>query len=94
MHTLSLAVIAHTIAKACTEGLLQSCSCDDVEVPLPTEQGTTFTSGCSDNTDFGLQFGEAFLMKRYRELGFKERLDHHNIRAGNLVCVMHASDVM
>jgi len=87
IHALSLAVIAYTVAKGCRQGVLQSCSCDsDDDLELPTEAGTTYQPGCSDNVDFGLTFAENFLNMRYGPVGLKEEMDKHNFRAGRHVC--------
>ena len=81
---LSLATIAHTVAKACKDygASLESCSC--TEPNQPTE-GSQIEFVCSDNFEFGLNFAEDFLTKGFHGIGRKQELDLHNIKAGRLV---------
>ncbi len=88
VRALSLAAIAHTVAKACKEHgeNLHSCSCeDDLDIQVSQEPGDIVMPGCSDNMEFGLRFAETFLNKSFHGIGNKEKLDFHNIRAGRLV---------
>ena len=91
MYTLSIAVIAHSVAKACSQKLLKSCSCDGdlVDLPTPGAENIEYEQGCSDNVDYGLHVAEHFLNKRYTVSGknLKHKLIHHNFRAAKSVSV-------
>ena len=86
---LSIAAIAHTVAKACGDGLLKSCSCDEDAVDFPSSNEVEYTQGCSDNVDYGLLVAERFLNKRFTSVGrdLKHELAQHNFRAAKEVCV-------
>ena len=89
---LSIAAIAHTVAKACSEDLLKSCSCDEDAIDLPSADETNsvqYEEGCSDNADYGLHIAERFLNKRFTSVGrdLKHELAQHNYRAAKEVCV-------
>lgn len=94
MDAISLAAIAHTVAKACKEGHLRSCSCDNDAVNLPeTDENNSiqYQASCSDNAEYGLQVAERFLNKRHTTVGrdLKHELTQHNYRAAKEVCVYH-----
>ncbi|NXS52603.1 WN11B protein, partial [Brachypteracias leptosomus] len=58
VYALAAAALTHSIARACTSGLLPLCSCS----PSPSEPpGPDFRwGGCGDNLGYGLQLGAAF----------------------------------
>ena len=89
IHALSVSVIAHTVAKACTQGFLPSCSCDDIPVTVPSDDDSSSVTymGCSVSIEYGLEVAEAFLSKRYATTGrvLKLELVQHNIRAAKMV---------
>ena len=87
---LSVAAIAHTIAKACSDGLLKSCTCNDEDETLPTDTNlVSFEQGCSDNIDYGLEVAESFMNHRFTGIGrnLKQELVQHNYRVAKEVCV-------
>jgi hypothetical protein len=66
VHALSLAAIAHSVAKVCAMGEATSCSCEDEPLDLPQADGDTeYAMGCSDNVEFGLSFAARFLRLRH-----------------------------
>lgn len=75
VYSLSLAVIAHTVAKGCVEPIGLTCSC-------PEKEG-----GCPDPVSYGLHIAQTFLNKRYtsRGGGLKQKLVLHNFRAAEIV---------
>lgn len=84
VYALSLAVITHTITKACAQGLLESCPCDEG----PTSyDGDIKQKHCSD--EYALQIAESFLRLRDTKKGkdLKDELFDHNIEAAK-----HVSD--
>ena len=74
VYSLSLAVIAHTVAKGCAEEII-NCSC-------PEKEG-----GCPGPVSYGLHIAQTFLNKRYtsRGGGLKQDLVLHNFRAAEIV---------
>ena len=66
VHALSLAAIAHSVAKVCAVGDVTSCSCDTERLELPaTDSERRYAMGCSDNVGFGLNFAAQFLRLRH-----------------------------
>jgi hypothetical protein len=66
VHALSLAAIAHSVAKVCAVGDVTSCSCDTERLELPaTDSESRYAMGCSDNVGFGLNFAAQFLRLRH-----------------------------
>lgn len=90
---ISIAAIAHTVAKACKQGLLRSCACDESS-SASDENGSV--EYCSDNTDYGLEVAEKFLNKRHTSVGrdLKHELAQHNYRAAKEVCVDHGKQLV
>uniref|UniRef100_A0A0K0EFR4 Protein Wnt n=1 Tax=Strongyloides stercoralis TaxID=6248 RepID=A0A0K0EFR4_STRER len=60
VYAISSAAISHTLAKACSQGIIPNCGCG--QLPMNTRQNTDFMwSGCSDNIRFGNSFGRKFM---------------------------------
>ena len=70
VHALSFAVIAHSIASACTQGLLKACDCTEG----PTQSGTE-EKKCETNVEVGLRVAEEFLGYRYHGVGKSLKTD-------------------
>ena len=70
---LSLAVITHTVARACEERLLTDCSC----------AGSDGEEGCPSNVAYGLHIARTFLDYRFsaRGGGIRRQLALHVFRA-------------
>ncbi|KAL8609353.1 hypothetical protein ACOMHN_008147 [Nucella lapillus] len=82
LYAISSAGLVHEIARACSQGHLDRCSCN--ESPTPAESKKTFLwGGCGDNIRFGLQFTRRFL-KKARKSGkdIRAKVDQHNSRVG------------
>ena len=83
VHALSLAAIAHSVAKVCALGDATSCSCEGELLDLPQRgSNTVYEMGCSDNVPFGVEFAKQFLQRRYLGIGFKENIEIHNMNVG------------
>ena len=83
VHALSLAAIAHSVAKVCALGDATSCSCEGELLDLPQRgSNTEYEVGCSDNVLFGVEFAKQFLQRRYLGIGFKENIEVHNMDVG------------
>lgn len=79
--------MTHSIARACSEGSIQSCSCDY------THQSRTASTpardwewgGCSDNIGYGFKFSREFVDAGERGRNLREKMNLHNNEAGRAV---------
>ncbi|GAB0088958.1 Protein Wnt [Sergentomyia squamirostris] len=79
IYAITSAAVTHSIAKACSEGTIESCTCDyshQSKVPV-WEWG-----GCSDNIGFGIKFAREFVDTGERGRNFREKMNLHNNEAG------------
>ena len=92
VHALSLAAIAHAVAKMCAIGDITSCSCNTDPLELPTGDGEkAYATGCSDNVAFGVNFATQFLHRRHLGVGPSQNIERHNMRIGAQVCEISLS---
>ena len=92
VHALSLAAIAHSVAKVCAVGDVTSCSCDTERLELPaTDSERRYAMGCSDNVGFGLTFATNFLHKRHLGVGPLQEIERENMRIGARVSMTSLS---
>ena len=83
VHALSLAAIAHSVAKVCAVGDVTSCSCDTERLDLPTpDSQRQYAMGCSDNVEFGVTFATQFLHKRHLGVGPLQNIERENMHIG------------
>lgn len=84
---LSFTVIAYTVSKACSQGLLEHCDChtdedliEELEEQFPD---VVFSNGCSDNIEYGIEVAKIFLNERYLSGGhsLRHELIQHNFDA-------------
>ncbi|KAH7645436.1 protein wnt-1-like [Dermatophagoides farinae] len=89
VYALTSAAVAHSIARACSEGMIETCTCDYRYNRKPSGIDWEW-GGCSDNIDFGYKFARQFVdsAERGRDLRFVMNL--HNNEAGRL----HVSNEM
>lgn len=81
LYAISSAGLVHEFARACSQGVLDRCTCDESN---PAENKKTWLwGGCGDNIQFGLQFTRRFL-KRANKAGkdIRAKVDQHNSRVG------------
>lgn len=74
------AAVAHSVARSCSEGLIESCTCDYRQrgpTGLDWEWG-----GCSDNIDFGAKFAREFVDSAERGRDLRYLMNLHNNDAG------------
>ncbi|KAI3370986.1 hypothetical protein L3Q82_023635, partial [Scortum barcoo] len=84
MYAISSAGVVYTLARACSQGELDSCSCD------PTKKGSwrdgkgSFNwGGCSDHVDYAISFSQTFVdAKERKERDARALMNLHNNRAG------------
>ncbi|XP_076461417.1 protein Wnt-9a-like [Babylonia areolata] len=82
LYAISSAGLVHEIARSCSQGRLDRCTCN--ESPNPAESKKTFLwGGCGDNIRFGLQFTRRFLKKAHKSgKDIRAKVDQHNSRVG------------
>ncbi|XP_050448569.1 protein Wnt-1 [Cataglyphis hispanica] len=83
IYAITSAAVTHSIARACSEGSIQSCSCDY------THQSRTSSAvrdwewgGCSDNIGYGFKFSREFVDTGERGRNLREKMNLHNNEAG------------
>ncbi|XP_068169355.1 protein Wnt-2 [Antennarius striatus] len=84
LYAVSSAGVVYTLARACSRGELQSCSCD------PTKQGSSRDKngafdwgGCSDHVEHAVRFSRAFVDAKERTgRDGRALINLHNNRAG------------
>ncbi|XP_011268891.1 protein Wnt-1 [Camponotus floridanus] len=83
IYAITSAAVTHSIARACSEGSIQSCSCDY------THQSRTSSAvrdwewgGCSDNIGYGFTFSRDFVDTGERGRNLREKMNLHNNEAG------------
>ena len=92
---LSLAAIAHSVAKVCALGDATSCSCEEENLDLPESGSSTeYEMGCSDNVGFGVTFATQFLKRRHSGSGLLQDIKAHNMRTGAKVSTGILSSVI
>ena len=90
VYALTSAGVTHAVARACSEGQIETCTCDYRNNRRPNGIDWEW-GGCSDNIDFGVKFARQFIdsAERGRDLRFIMNL--HNNEAGRLVSPSHPS---
>lgn len=89
VYAISSAGMVHTLTRACSQGELDSCSCD------PGKKGSSHDAkgpfdwgGCSDHVDHAIKFTQAFVdAKEKKERDARALMNLHNNRAGRRVLV-------
>lgn len=84
VYSLSLAVITHTVARGCLDGLIKNCICSGSQ---------TSSDGCSNYTEYGLDIAEQFLSKRQAVIGggLQSYVATHNLLAAKMVSECNTS---
>ncbi|GFN82954.1 protein wnt [Plakobranchus ocellatus] len=81
MYAISSAGLVHEFARACAQGTLDRCTCDESKHLENTK--TWLWGGCGDNIRFGLKFTRKFLRRSRRaEKDIRAQVDDHNSGAG------------
>lgn len=87
MYAISSAGMVHTLTRACSQGELDTCSCD------PGKKGSSHDTkgpfdwgGCSDHVDHAIKFAQAFVdAKEKKERDARALMNLHNNRVGRRV---------
>uniref|UniRef100_A0A8C6S5Y0 Protein Wnt n=1 Tax=Neogobius melanostomus TaxID=47308 RepID=A0A8C6S5Y0_9GOBI len=84
IYSISSAGVVHSVARACSQGALDSCSCDPRKHGTSRDERGAFAwGGCSDPVDHAIRFSRAFVDARERrERDARAQMNLHNNRAG------------
>ncbi|KAG4065413.1 hypothetical protein HA402_002811 [Bradysia odoriphaga] len=91
IYAITSAAVTHSIARACSEGSIESCTCDyshHSRLPQPNSMGVVAGvrdwewGGCSDNIGFGFKFSRDFVDTGERGRNLREKMNLHNNEAG------------
>lgn len=97
IYAITSAAVTHSIARACSEGSIESCTCDyshQSRSPQASHQTGSVAGvrdwewgGCSDNIGFGFKFSRDFVDTGERGRNLREKMNLHNNEAGRTVSV-------
>ncbi|EDW77899.1 wg [Drosophila willistoni] len=92
IYAITSAAVTHSIARACSEGSIESCTCDyshQSRSPQANHQAGSVAGvrdwewgGCSDNIGFGFKFSREFVDTGERGRNLREKMNLHNNEAG------------
>lgn len=87
MYAVSSAGMVHTLARACSQGELDTCSCDPHKTGTSSDsQGSFSWGGCSDNINFAVSFARAFIdAQEWKQRDARALMNLHNNRVGRKV---------
>lgn len=86
IYAITSAAVTHSIARACSEGSIQSCSCDYThQSRAPSTIRDWEWGGCSDNIGYGFKFSREFVDTGERGRNLREKMNLHNNEAGRAV---------
>ena len=87
VYALASASAAHTIARACADGSLDSCTCGST--PHEPPHGDFKWGGCGHNVRHGLKFARNFADAPWRQKSVRKKVEaavnRHNNQAGRRV---------
>ena len=79
LYAISSAGLTHAMAKACSAGRMERCTCD--EAPDLENRKAWQWGGCGDNLKYANKFVKDFLGKRSNK-DLRARVDMHNTNVG------------
>lgn len=83
IYAITSAAVTHSVARACAEGSIYTCSCD---YNLKESSGKDWEwGGCSDNAKFGHKFSRKFVDVLEKGRDFRYMMNLHNNEAGRVV---------
>uniref|UniRef100_A0A1B0BRQ5 Protein Wnt n=1 Tax=Glossina palpalis gambiensis TaxID=67801 RepID=A0A1B0BRQ5_9MUSC len=92
IYAITSAAVTHSVARACSEGSIESCTCDyshQSRSPQTSAQAGSVAGvrdwewgGCSDNIGFGFKFSREFVDTGERGRNLREKMNLHNNEAG------------
>ncbi|CAL1536305.1 unnamed protein product [Lymnaea stagnalis] len=81
LYAISSAALVNEVSRACAQGILDRCTCDESEDLDNTK--TWRWGGCGDNIRFGLKFSKKFIGGGGgAEKDIRAKVDEHNTEAG------------
>lgn len=86
LYAISSAGLTHAMAKACSAGRMERCTCD--EAPDLENRKAWQWGGCGDNLKYANKFVKDFLGKRSNK-DLRARVDMHNTNVGMKVSVQN-----
>ena len=96
LYAITSAAVTHSIAKACSEGSIESCTCDWSHHNKPPQASKSDSvsdvrqfewGGCSDNIVFGYKLAREFVDTGERGRSLREKMNLHNNEAGRTVSI-------
>nr|WCQ76354.1 wingless [Triops longicaudatus] len=84
------AAVTHAVARACSEGTIESCTCDYTHRHRRLSGTDWEWGGCSDNIQFGVKFSREFVDEGEKGHDIRYMMNLHNNEAGR----MHVSSEM
>lgn len=87
VYAISSAGVVYAITRACSQGELKICHCDDLKRGRERDDKGYFDwGGCSDNINFGIKFAKAFVDAREKMVkDARALMNLHNNRCGRMV---------
>lgn len=94
IYAITSAAVTYSIARSCSEGSIESCTCDyshQSRSPQVNNIGAVGSvrdwewGGCSDNIGFGFKFSREFVDTGERGRNLREKMNLHNNEAGRAV---------
>ncbi|XP_033628604.1 protein Wnt-9a-like isoform X2 [Asterias rubens] len=86
LYAISSAGLTYSVAKACSQGNMERCSCDTSYYSEETNRDTWKWGGCGDNLKYSQKFVERFLMPKKGDLprsrDVRAKIDRHNTNLG------------
>ena len=83
IYALMSAAVTHSVSRACSEGAIESCTCDY------SQRGPSGSDwewgGCSDNIQFGVKFSREFVDAGEKGRDIRYMMNLHNNEAGRVV---------
>lgn len=83
IYALMSAAVTHSVSRACSEGSIESCTCDY------SQRGPSGADwewgGCSDNIQFGVKFSREFVDAGEKGRDIRYMMNLHNNEAGRVV---------
>nr|DBA11521.1 TPA_inf: Wnt1 [Holothuria glaberrima] len=80
IYAITTAAVTHSVARACSEGSISTCSCDERDKGPSGEDWDW--GGCSDNAVFGHRFAKKFVDAGERGRDSRNLMNIHNNEAG------------
>ncbi|MED6258432.1 Protein Wnt-2 [Ataeniobius toweri] len=84
VYAISSAGVVYTLARACSQGELDNCSCDPTKMGSSEDSKGSFNwGGCSDHVEHAIHFSQIFVdAKERKERDAQALMNLHNNRAG------------